>query len=91
VIGKRLRRAGWERPTLYAHDRWAYPMGQGRGRKLMQAAVGAADYDGAVITLKAANNEIAETIYRPFGFDYEHGQYAARRPRMLRRPVNVPR
>jgi GNAT superfamily N-acetyltransferase len=91
VIAKRLRRAGRERPTWYAYDLWARPMGQGRGRTLMQAAVEMADRSGAVLTLKAANGDIAETFYRPFGFDYEHGQGTARRPKMLRLPGSATR
>jgi GNAT superfamily N-acetyltransferase len=88
VIAKRLRRAGRDLPTWYAYDFWAYPMGHGRGRRLMRAAVDAADQSGAVLTLKAANREIAEKIYRPYGFDYERGQHVARRPRMLRLPAS---
>lgn len=91
VIAKRLRRSGQQQPTWYAYDLWAYPMGQGRGRTLIQAAVELADQDGAVLTLKAANREIAEAIYRPIGFDYEHGQRPLRRPRMLRRPASATR
>jgi hypothetical protein len=91
VIAKRRRRASRERPTWYAYDLWAYPMGEGRGRRLMQVAVEYADHDGADLTLKAANHEIAETIYRQLGFDYEHGRRSARRPRMLRRPASAAR
>ena len=89
VIAKRLRASRGERPTWYAYDLWAYPMGQGRGRELLQAAVEIADRDGVVLTLKAANRELAETIYRPLGFDYQHGQRTTPRPRMQRTPASA--
>jgi GNAT superfamily N-acetyltransferase len=89
VTAKRLRREEDGQPTWYAYDLWAYPMGAGRGRKLIQAAVENADRDGTVLTLKAANWELAERFYRPLGFDYHGDQRGARRPKMLRRPARA--
>lgn len=68
---------------------WAWPIGQGFGRGLIEEVLAAADESGATLLLQAGNWCLAEYFYAPLGFEVQQGEEAAKRPWIERAPRAV--
>ena len=75
------------RPAWLISDYWAWPLGHGHGRVVLNAVLDVADRTGTQLTLRAGNSVLAQRIYRPAGFDFQPGQEHKGRPRIVREPV----
>ena len=66
---------------------WAWPIGQGFGRGLVNDVLAAADESGATLLLQAGNRLLAEYFYAPLGFEIQAGEETAKRPWIECTPV----
>lgn len=78
-------------PTWHASSWITRTPGAGDGLELGQHVLTDADHDDVEIRIQAANQHLADTIYKPYGFEYvDDDAQNARRPRM-RRPRRTER
>lgn len=75
-----------ERSRVAVGSFWAYPPGNGHGRRLMHAVLAAADAHGVVLELRASCWRLVREVYAPDGFEPLPGQGRAVMPKLRREP-----